>query len=115
MPRYISMLRIAARFSHHLLSKRTLSTTAIMAKECPVRVSNVAGGGTRNQDWWPNELKVNVLRQHDPRSNPMGADFNYSEEFKKLDYQALKKDITALMTDSQEWWPADFGHYGGLL
>jgi catalase-peroxidase len=80
-----------------------------------MRVSNVAGGGTRNQDWWPNELKVNVLRQHDPRSNPLGADFNYAEEFKKLDYPALKKDITALLTDSQEWWPADFGSYGGLL
>jgi len=80
-----------------------------------MRVTNVAGGGTRNQDWWPNELKVNVLRQHDPRSNPMGADFNYAEEFKKLDYPALKKDINALLTDSQEWWPADFGSYGGLF
>tara|TARA_R110002003_G_scaffold116_10_gene10133 strand:+ start:4521 stop:4799 length:279 start_codon:yes stop_codon:yes gene_type:complete len=80
-----------------------------------MRTANVAGGGTRNQDWWPNELKTNVLRQHDPRSNPLGADFNYAEEFKKLDYDALKKDITALMTDSQDWWPADFGHYGGLL
>jgi catalase-peroxidase len=80
-----------------------------------MRTANVAGGGTRNQDWWPNELKTNVLRQHDPRSNPLGADFNYAEEFKKLDYDALKKDLTALMTDSQEWWPADFGHYGGLF
>jgi catalase-peroxidase len=79
-----------------------------------MRTANVAGGGTKNQDWWPNELKINVLRQHDPRQSPL-ADFNYAEEFKKLDYNALKKDITALMTDSQEWWPADFGHYGGLL
>ncbi|KAF2026935.1 catalase/peroxidase HPI [Setomelanomma holmii] len=83
--------------------------------ECPMRTSNVAGGGTRNQDWWPAELKTGVLRQHDPRQNPFGSDFNYAEEFKKLDYDALKKDITALMTDSQEWWPADFGHYGGLF
>jgi len=80
-----------------------------------MRTSNVAGGGTKNQDWWPNELKTSVLRQNDPRSNPLGSEFNYAEEFKKLDYDGLKKDLTALMTDSQEWWPADFGHYGGLF
>lgn len=74
-----------------------------------------AGGGARNRDWWPNQLKVNILRQHSSLSNPMGADFNYAEEFKKLDYPALKKDLNDLMTDSQEWWPADFGHYGGLF
>ncbi|EUC37202.1 hypothetical protein COCCADRAFT_33475 [Bipolaris zeicola 26-R-13] len=84
--------------------------------ECPVKkVPNVAGAGTRNSDWWPNELRVNILRQHDPRQNPLGPDFNYAEEFKKLDYDALKKDLTALMTDSQDWWPADFGHYGGFF
>lgn len=81
--------------------------------ECPMKAA--AGGGTTKADWWPNELKVNVLRQHDPRQVPFGSDFNYAEEFKKLDYAALKKDIAALMTDSQDWWPADFGHYGGLL
>jgi hypothetical protein len=80
-----------------------------------MRNANVAGGGTKNKDWWPNELQVNVLRQHDPRQNPLMPGFNYAEEFKKLDYDALKKDLTALMTDSQDWWPADFGHYGGLL
>ena len=83
--------------------------------ECPMKTANVAGGGTTTRDWWPNELKLNILRQHDPRQNPFGGEFNYAEEFKKLDYNALKKDITALMTDSQDWWPADFGHYGGLL
>lgn len=84
--------------------------------ECPVKKTpNVAGAGTRNADWWPNELRTNILRQHDPRQNPLGADFNYADEFKKLDYDALKKDLNALMTDSQDWWPADFGHYGGLL
>lgn len=83
--------------------------------ECPMRNANVAGGGTKNNDWWPNELKLNVLRQHDPRQNPMLPGFNYADEFKKLDYDALKKDLTALMTDSQDWWPADFGHYGGLF
>ncbi|WP_313807122.1 catalase/peroxidase HPI [Flavobacterium sp.] len=73
---------------------------------------SVAGSGTRNQDWWPNQLKLNVLRQNSSLSNPMGEKFNYVEAFKTLDLQAVKKDLTALMTDSQEWWPADFGHYG---
>lgn len=74
-----------------------------------------AGTGTRNRDWWPNQLKLNILRQHSSLSNPMDEKFNYAEEFKKLDLAALKKDLTALMTDSQDWWPADFGHYGGLF
>ena len=68
-----------------------------------------------NKDWWPNQLNLKILHQHAPSSNPMGPDFNYAEEFKKLDLQALKKDLHALMTDSQDWWPADYGHYGGLF
>jgi catalase-peroxidase len=68
-----------------------------------------------NRDWWPNQLNLNVLHQHSPLSNPMGKEFNYAEEFKKLDFKALKKDLYALMTDSKDWWPADYGHYGGLL
>jgi catalase-peroxidase len=76
---------------------------------------DTSGGGARNQDWWPNRLKVNILRQHSSLSNPMEEQFNYAEEFKKLDYNALKADLHALMTDSQDWWPADFGHYGGLF
>lgn len=76
---------------------------------------NVGGGGTRNRDWWPNHLRVNILRQHSPKSNPMGEDFNYAEAFKQLDLEAVKKDLHALMTDSQSWWPADFGHYGPLF
>jgi catalase-peroxidase len=76
---------------------------------------NTAGGGTRNQDWWPNQLKLNILRQQSSLSNPMGDDFNYAEEFKSLDLEAVKQDLHALMTDSQDWWPADFGHYGGLF
>lgn len=76
----------------------------------PLKAS--AGAGTQNTDWWPNALKLNILRQHAIKSNPMGEDFNYAEEFKKLDYEGLKKDLHALMTDSQEWWPADYGHYG---
>ncbi len=82
--------------------------------KCPFHGQS-AGGGTRNRDWWPNQLKLNILRQHSSLSNPMGEKFNYAEEFKKLDLAAVKKDLTALMTDSQDWWPADFGHYGGLF
>ncbi|TSD63332.1 catalase/peroxidase HPI [Inquilinus sp. KBS0705] len=71
-----------------------------------------AGNGTRNRDWWPNQLKLNILRQYSSLSNPMGDDFNYAEEFKTLDLDAVKKDIFELMTTSQDWWPADYGHYG---
>ncbi len=71
--------------------------------------------GTTNRDWWPNQLNLNILHQHSEKSNPMDRDFNYAAEFKKLDFAALKKDLYRLMTDSQEWWPADWGHYGGLL
>ena len=74
-----------------------------------------AGSGTRNRDWWPNQLKLNVLRQHSTLSNPMGDTFNYAEEFKSLDLDAVKKDIIDLMTKSQDWWPADYGHYGPLF
>ena len=83
--------------------------------KCPVMhgaVKHAAGGGTTNQDWWPKQLKVDLLRQHSSKSDPMGEDFNYAEEFKSLDLAAVKKDLAALMTDSQDWWPADFGHYG---
>src|SRR6478609_3786298 len=87
--------------------------------KCPVHNGNmrhnVGGGGTKNRDWWPNQLKVGILRQHSSLSDPMGEKFNYAEAFKSLDYQALKKDLHALMTDSQDWWPADFGHYGPLF
>jgi catalase-peroxidase len=79
--------------------------------ECPLKKANIGGGGTRNKDWWPNELQVGILRH----TNPLGTDFDYAAAFKSLDYNALKKDLTALMTDSQDWWPADFGHYGGLF
>ena len=72
-------------------------------------------GGRSNRDWWPNQLNLKILHQHSALSNPMGGDFNYVEEFKKLDLQALKKDLYALMTDSQDWWPADYGHYGPLF
>ena len=76
---------------------------------------NAAGSGTSNRDWWPNQLNLNILHQHSSLSNPMGEEFNYAEEFKKLDLEAVKKDLYALMTDSKDWWPADYGHYGGLF
>ena len=88
------------------------------ASKCPVLhevvEASAPGGGTTNRDWWPNQLNVNVLHQHAPQSNPHNG-FNYAEEFKSLDYYALKNDLYALMTDSQEWWPADYGHYGPLF
>jgi catalase-peroxidase len=86
--------------------------------KCPVtgRTSRqVAGGGTSNRDWWPNQLNLHILNLHSSKSNPMGETFNYAEEFKSLDLKAVKQDLYALMTDSQEWWPADWGHYGGLM
>jgi catalase-peroxidase len=75
----------------------------------------IAGGGMTNVEWWPNQLNLRILHQHSNKSNPMGKDFNYLEEFKKLDLKSLKKDLYSLMTNSQDWWPADYGHYGGLF
>jgi catalase-peroxidase len=86
-----------------------------MNKENKCPVTHKAGGGKSNRDWWPNQLNLNILHQHSSLSSPMDEDFNYAEEFKKLDLEAVKKDLYALMTDSQEWWPADYGHYGGLF
>lgn len=87
--------------------------------KCPVTGAtsrhHSAAGGPKNRDWWPNQLKLNILRQHSKLSNPMGEEFDYAKEFKSLDYKALKKDLHKLMTDSKEWWPADFGHYGPLF
>lgn len=87
--------------------------------KCPfhsgAKNNTVGGGGTRNRDWWPKQLKLNILRQHSSSSNPMDKDFNYAEAFKSLDLESVKRDLTDLMTDSQSWWPADFGHYGGLF
>ena len=86
--------------------------------KCPVTGktgSMPAGKGTRNKEWWPDQLDLGVLHQHSPKSNPMGEDFDYAQEFLKLDLKAVKEDLYRLMTDSQEWWPADWGHYGGLM
>ena len=81
------------------------------SSKCPFlsgTTNQTAGGGTSNRDWWPNELKLNTLRQHASKSNPMGEDFNYAEAFRSLDYEALKKDLVDFMTNSQEWWPKEF-------
>ena len=88
--------------------------------KCPfhngtLQKNNAAGRGTQNKDWWPNQLNLNILKQHDSKTNPMGEDFNYAEEFKTLDFDAIKADLKQLMTDSQDWWPADFGNYGPLF
>ena len=83
------------------------------ASKCPFH--QAASTGTTNRDWWPNELRLEILHQHSPHSNPMGANFSYSKDFQSLDLEAVKKDIASLMTDSQDWWPADFGHYGPLF
>ncbi len=86
--------------------------------KCPVTGRThkpISGGGMSNKEWWPNQLNLRILHQHSEKSNPMSEDFNYAKEFKKLDFKSLKKDLYAHMTDSQEWWPADYGHYGGLF
>ena len=86
--------------------------------KCPVTgaaAKATAGGGTSNREWWPNQVNLMILHQNSPLSNPMGEAFNYAKEFKKLDFKAIKKDLYDLMTDSQDWWPADYGHYGGLF
>ncbi len=86
-----------------------------MSTEAKCPFHQTAGGGTTNRDWWPNALRLDLLQQHSTRSDPMDAGFDYAEAFKSLDFEGVKKDLHALMTDSQEWWPADFGHYGGLF
>jgi catalase-peroxidase len=93
-------------------------TNMIEESKCPVtgRMGKpISGGGASNRDWWPNQLNLKILHQHSQKSNPMGEPFNYASEFKKLNLAALKKDLYQLMTDSQDWWPADWGHYGGLF
>ena len=94
-----------------------MSTTTALSK-CPFHAAGGARaqqGAQSNAQWWPQQLNLAILHQHSPASNPTDPDFDYAQAFKKLDYSALKKDLAALMTDSQEWWPADWGHYGGLM
>ena len=92
-----------------------MDTKVDNAGQCPVMHGTTNLGMRSNSDWWPNQLNLRILHQNSSLSSPMGKAFNYAEAFKKLDFKALKKDLTALMTDSQDWWPADFGHYGGLF
>lgn len=94
------------------------ATANTSAGKCPFHhggATSQASSGTSNKDWWPNQLNLNILHQHDRKTNPMGDDFDYAKEFQSLDYDALKQDLRNLMTDSQDWWPADYGHYGPLF
>src|SRR6202049_1341847 len=86
---------------------------AVLKEKCPF--GHMAGGGASNRDWWPNQLRIDLLHQHSSKSDPMDKDFNYAKEFKSVDYKALKQDLLKVMTDSKPWWPADFGHYGPLF
>ena len=99
--------------SNKVASTPSREGTTATGGGCPF--NHAAGGGTSNRDWWPSQLRLDILHQHSSRSNPMGEDFDYRKEFNSLDLTALKKDLAALMTDSQDFWPADFGHYGGLF
>ena len=83
--------------------------------QCPFSARQVTGVGTSNQDWWPDHVRLDILRQHAPESNPLPSDFNYADAFNSLDLQAVKQDLYDLMTNSQDWWPADYGHYGPLF
>jgi catalase-peroxidase len=102
------------------IKRKNMENSSNDISKCPfhngsLQQNTAAGRGTQNKDWWPNQLNLNILKQHSEKINPMGDDFNYTEEFKSLDLEALKADLHALMIDSQDWWPADFGHYGPLF
>ena len=101
------------------MSEQESSPNQDNVSKCPVMGGGApafaAGGGTTNEDWWPNRLKVELLNQHSTKSDPLDEGYNYAEEFKSLDLAAVKADLAELMTDSQDWWPADFGHYGPLF
>ena len=106
--------------SHDTHAGEAGASTSNSESQCPflngsLQRATAAGGGSSNRDWWPNLLPLNILRQHSSLSNPMDPDFDYVEAFKQLDLEAVKQDLTALMTDSQDWWPADFGHYGPFM
>src|SRR5512145_1443871 len=106
----VNPLRTGVFGMYSLPSEKESSMTS--ESKCPF---NHTAGGSVNRDWWPEQLRLEILHQHSTKSNPMGRDFNYAEEFKSLDLAALKRDLAALMTDSQDFWPADFGHYGPLF
>jgi catalase-peroxidase len=106
----VSEKKKTEQFAIELISKGD-NTMADNKQSMP----HIAGSGTSNKDWWPNQLRLDILHQHSSKSNPMGREFNYAKEFKSINLKAVKKDLAALMTDSQDWWPADFGHYGPLF
>ncbi|MEQ8661143.1 MAG: peroxidase family protein, partial [Gammaproteobacteria bacterium] len=92
-----------------------MQDTRPSAGQCPVMHGGATRAGSSNMDWWPNALNLDILHQHDRKTDPLGADFDYREALQQLDVAALKQDLHALMTASQPWWPADWGHYGGLM
>ncbi|HHY56370.1 MAG TPA: catalase/peroxidase HPI [Chloroflexi bacterium] len=109
------MMDGSAELNLHEREPKMAENDNTTAGKCPVTHGGATVSSISNMEWWPKSLNLDILHQHDRKTNPMGADFNYREEVKKLDVAALKQDLLALMTDSQEWWPADWGHYGGLM
>ncbi len=103
--------------AHRLVAEEAANASRcpVMADVAPAAARHTSAGAYSNADWWPNQLNLKILHQNSARSNPMGEAFNYAEEFKKLDLEAVKRDLRSLMTDSQDWWPADYGHYGPLF
>ncbi len=110
-----TMMDGSAELNLHEREPKMAENDNTTAGKCPVTHGGATVSSISNMEWWPKSLNLDILHQHDRKTNPMGADFNYREEVKKLDVAALKQDLLALMTDSQEWWPADWGHYGGLM
>src|SRR5262249_38067311 len=104
------------KHQNHVLARSPPRVHGVpMATESKCPFHHAVAGGTSNRDWWPKQLRLDLLHQHSSKSDPMGEGFDYAKEFESLDFAALKKDLAALMTDSQPWWPADFGHYGPLF
>jgi catalase-peroxidase len=110
---HVTLLDVAYGFYSEFSSTHVTRNRMTTEAKCPFH--HATTDGTTNRDWWPNQLKLELLHQHSSKSNPMGEDFDYKKEFESLDFAALKKDLAGLMTDSQDWWPADFGHYGPLF
>ena len=110
---HVTLLDLVHSFYPEFSSTHVTRNRMTTEAKCPFH--HATADGTTNRDWWPNQLKLDLLHQHSSKSNPMGEDFDYAKEFKSLDFAAVKKDLAALMTDSQDWWPADFGHYGPLF